>query len=139
MDVGGHRARTRTRAVSFVVFVPRRTFATAVRRSEPLRRTAARVAGWRVDEHRRLDPPEVADGVRADALANVAVLRKPAELETAEWLRERCRSGPFTTRGLAAELTARGIETDRRAVWVFVHAEGLSFKKNRVAGRTDAA
>lgn len=48
---------------------------------------AARVAGWRVDEHRRLDPPEVADGVRADALANVAVLRKPAELETAEWLR----------------------------------------------------
>ena len=58
---------------------------------------------------------------------------------TAEWLRERCRSGPFTTRGLAAELAARGIKTDRRAVWVFVHAEGLSFKKNRAAGRADAA
>jgi putative transposase len=59
--------------------------------------------------------------------------------EPAAWLRERCRSGPFTTRGLAAELLARGIKTDRRAVWVFVRAEGLSFKKNRAAGRADAA
>lgn len=58
--------------------------------------------------------------------------------ETAEWLRGRCRSGPFTTRGLTAELAARGIKTDRRAVWVFLHAEGLSFKKNRAAGRADA-
>jgi transposase len=57
---------------------------------------------------------------------------------TAEWLRVRCRSGPFTTRGLTAELAARGIKTDRRAVWVFLHAEGLSFKKNRAAGRADA-
>ena len=57
----------------------------------------------------------------------------------AAWLRERCRSGPFTTRGLTAELAARGIKTDRRAVWVFLHAEGLSFKKNRAAGRADAA
>lgn len=59
--------------------------------------------------------------------------------ETAEWLRSRCRSGPFTTRGLTAELAARGIKTDRRAVWVFLHAEGLSFKKNRRPGRADAA
>ena len=59
--------------------------------------------------------------------------------DVAVWLRERCRSGPFTTRGLTAELTARGIKTDRRAVWVFVHAEGLSFKKNRAAGRADAS
>jgi hypothetical protein len=36
---------------------------------------------------------------------------------------------------LAAELTARGIKTDRRAVWVFLHAEGLSFKKARTASR----
>jgi len=27
------------------------------------------------------------------------------------------------------ELAARGIKTDVRAVWTFVHAEGLSFKK----------
>lgn len=58
--------------------------------------------------------------------------------ETAVWLRERCRSGPFTTRGLTAELAGRGIKTDRRAVWVFLHAEGLSFKKNRATGRADA-
>lgn len=57
--------------------------------------------------------------------------------EPAEWLRERCRSGPFTTRGLTAELAARGIKTDRRAVWVFLHAEGLSFKKKPAGGRAD--
>jgi putative transposase len=57
----------------------------------------------------------------------------------AQWLRDRCRSGPFTTRGLVVELAARGIKSDRRAVWVFLHAEGLSFKKNRAAGRADAA
>lgn len=57
----------------------------------------------------------------------------------ADWLRERCRSGPFTTRGLTAELAERGIKTDRRAVWVFVHAEDLSFKKNRAGERAGAA
>lgn len=59
--------------------------------------------------------------------------------EPADWLRERCRSGPFTTRGLVAELAERGVQSDRRAVWVFLHAEGLSFKKNRAGGRADAA
>lgn len=53
---------------------------------------------------------------------------------TAEWLRWRMRQAPFTTRQLTAELLARGIKTDRRAVWVFVTAEGLSFKKNHPAG-----
>ena len=47
----------------------------------------------------------------------------------ADWLRERVRSRPFTLRQLTQELAARGIKTDVRAVWVFVHAEGLSFKK----------
>jgi transposase len=50
--------------------------------------------------------------------------------ETADWLRQRIKSGPLTTRKLVAELTARGIKTDRRAVWVFLQAEKLSFKKN---------
>jgi transposase len=53
----------------------------------------------------------------------------------AEWLRERIRSAPFTTRQLTAELVGRGIKTDRRAVWVFLHAEGLSFKKKLGAER----
>ncbi|MEI6724438.1 MAG: IS630 family transposase [Betaproteobacteria bacterium] len=47
----------------------------------------------------------------------------------AEWLRERIASGPVTLRGLTAELAERGIKTQPRAVWVFLHAEGLSFKK----------
>src|SRR5665213_2207865 len=52
----------------------------------------------------------------------------------ADWLRERILSGPFTLRKLTAELADRGIKTHMRAVWVFVHAEGLSFKKNHPAG-----
>jgi putative transposase len=65
---------------------------------------------------------------------------KPRTLvgEHAEWLRGRVAEGAFTTRGLTAELAARGIKTDRRAVWVFLHAEGLSFKKNRAARRAVA-
>jgi transposase len=51
----------------------------------------------------------------------------------AAWLRERVASGPITLRGLTAELAARGIKTDCRAVWTFLKAEGLSFKKNRAA------
>ena len=53
----------------------------------------------------------------------------------ADWLRRRIRSGPFTLRKLMAELAAHGIKTDLRAVWVFVHAEGFSFKKNKSARR----
>jgi putative transposase len=57
--------------------------------------------------------------------------------EYADWLRARIASGPFTLRGLAGELAERGIKSNARAVWVFVHAEGLSFKKNRVTRGTD--
>ena len=58
---------------------------------------------------------------------------KPRTLsgESADWLRARIAAGPFTLRGLSAELAERGIKTHPRAVWVFVHAEGLSFKKRR--------
>ena len=52
---------------------------------------------------------------------------------TAEWLRGRMASGPFTTRQLTAELAEQGIKTGRRAVWVFVRDEGLSFKKNNLS------
>ena len=55
--------------------------------AEVLRTVATSVHGYDVDERRRLDPPEAWDGSRADALANVAVLRRPAELDRAEWLR----------------------------------------------------
>jgi putative transposase len=64
---------------------------------------------------------------------------KPRTLsgECADWLRARIAAGPFTLRGLAAELAERGIKTHPRAVWVFVHAEGLSFKKNSAARGAD--
>ncbi len=65
---------------------------------------------------------------------------KPRTLagDCAEWLRERVASGPVTLRGLTAELAERGIKTQPRAVWVFLHAEGLSFKKNPVSRGTGA-
>jgi putative transposase len=66
---------------------------------------------------------------------------KPRTLtgDCAEWLRERVASGPVTLRGLTAELAERGIKTQPRAVWVFLHAEGLSFKKNPVPSGADAS
>jgi transposase len=66
---------------------------------------------------------------------------KPRTLsgEIAEWLRRRTKAGPFTLRGLTAELAERGIKTQARAVWVFVHDEGLSFKKNPAARGADTA
>ena len=48
-----------------------------------------------------------------------------------EWLQQRVRGGDFTLRGLVAELAERGLKVDYRPVWEFVHAEKLSFKKNR--------
>ncbi|GAW49842.1 MULTISPECIES: EthD domain-containing protein [unclassified Nocardioides] len=55
--------------------------------AEALRDAATTVHGYEVEERRRLDPPEAWDGSRADALANVAVLRRPDDLAREEWLR----------------------------------------------------
>lgn len=54
-----------------------------------------------------------------------------------DWLVERVRRD-FTLRGLVAELAERGVKVDYVQVWRFVHAEGLSFKKKRVARRAAA-
>lgn len=54
--------------------------------AEVLAAAVAPIAGWEVEERRPLDPPEQWDGSRADALANVAVLRRPEELDREEWL-----------------------------------------------------
>ena len=45
-----------------------------------------RLAGWEVDERLPIPPPETAPGVRLDALANVAVLKRPDDLDRDEWL-----------------------------------------------------
>ena len=41
--------------------------------------------GWTIDEHEPLAGPQVADGERVAALANVAFLRKPADQPYEEW------------------------------------------------------
>jgi hypothetical protein len=41
--------------------------------------------GWHVEEIQPLTPPPAADGERADALANVAFLRRPVTMPPAEW------------------------------------------------------
>lgn len=55
------------------------------------------------------------------------------------WLRARVAEGPFTLRGLVAELAERGLCVDYKTVWTFIHREGLSFKKNRARQRTGPA
>jgi transposase len=55
--------------------------------------------------------------------------------EYRSWLLERIKAD-FTLRGLVAELAERGLKVDYRSVWEFVHAEKLSFKKNRSGWRT---
>jgi hypothetical protein len=51
-----------------------------------VRRYDADVHAWAVDERAPLVPPAVADGERADALANLAFLRRPTSMPHAEWL-----------------------------------------------------
>lgn len=41
---------------------------------------------YRVHENIRLDPPPVPDGTRCDAVANIALLRRPASMPRAEYL-----------------------------------------------------
>ena len=66
--------------------------------------------------------------------------RKPTlSGDKADWLRARMRASAFTLRGLVAELGERGVKVHARAVWVFAHAEGLSFKKNARGLRADAS
>jgi putative transposase len=64
--------------------------------------------------------------------------RKPKRIagEHALFLSQRIRNGTFTLRGLVAEFAERGLKVDYRSVWNFVHAEKLSFKKNRGRQRT---
>ena len=51
-----------------------------------LRDVARRVVGWEVQRRTPIRPPETPDGEPADAMANVAFLRRPADLAHDEWL-----------------------------------------------------
>ena len=55
------------------------------------------------------------------------------------WLLRRIKDGDFTLRALVVELGKRGLKVDYRSVWEFVHAEKLSFKKNRGGWRARSA
>lgn len=44
------------------------------------------VHAWQVTERRPIEPPSVADGERTDALANVAVLRRPDGMSLEEYM-----------------------------------------------------
>ena len=56
----------------------------------------------------------------------------------AAWLRDRLKCGDaYTLRSLSAELAEQGVKADSRAVWVFLHEEKLSFKKNSAAERAE--
>ena len=59
--------------------------------------------------------------------------------EHAVFMARRVQDGAFTLRGLVAELAERGLKVDYRSVWNFVHAEKLSFKKNRGRERAGSA
>jgi hypothetical protein len=54
--------------------------------TEVLASATARLTGWEVDERLPIPPPESPHGTRMDALANVAVLKKPDDLVRDEWL-----------------------------------------------------
>lgn len=59
--------------------------------------------------------------------------------EHRDWLLARAKEKDFTLRGLVAELAERGLTVDYRTMWSFVHAEKLSFKKNRTRQRTGSS
>ena len=59
--------------------------------------------------------------------------------EHEDFLTQRMREGGFTLRGLVRELADRGLAVDYRSVWNFVHAQKLSFKKNRRGERARSA
>jgi transposase len=57
-----------------------------------------------------------------------------------DWLLARIAAQPdLTLRGLQDELAARGIKVSCKAVWNFLRAEKLTFKKNSARRRAAAA
>jgi hypothetical protein len=61
------------------------------------------LVGWEVDVRQPLPPPLVPDGVRADALANLAFIRRPRELSYDAWLRHW--HGPHTQVAIQTQAT----------------------------------
>jgi transposase len=65
--------------------------------------------------------------------------RRPILLSEREWLLARLSVVPdLTVRGLLSELHDRGVKVSYGALWAFLAAEGLTFKKNPVRRRARA-
>jgi hypothetical protein len=71
--------------------------------SELLVTAADRCSGWEVAEQVPLPPPPPADGERYPALAQIAFLRIPAELDAGEW--QRRWQGQHTTVAMQTQAT----------------------------------
>ena len=65
---------------------------------------AERWLGWRVESTEPIEPQRVPDGERLDALANVALLRKPADQEYDEW--RSIWQGDHTTVAIETQATS---------------------------------
>ena len=61
------------------------------------------MVGWEVEERKPLPPPPVPDGVRADALANLAFIRKPWEASYDSWVQHW--HGPHTQVAMQTQAT----------------------------------
>jgi transposase len=66
---------------------------------------------------------------------------RPALEGERDWILARLAQAgsDLTVRGLAAELSARGVQAGPYAVWSFFKREGLTFKKKPARGRTGPA
>jgi hypothetical protein len=58
----------------------------AVAVTAALRDATTRLAGWEVDERLPIPPPDSPHGERMDTLANIAVLKRPDDLDRDVWL-----------------------------------------------------
>jgi transposase len=66
--------------------------------------------------------------------------RRLVLLAERDWLLARLSAAPdLTVRGLQSELGERGVKVSYGAVWAFLAAEGLTFKKNPARRRAGAA
>jgi hypothetical protein len=70
---------------------------------EVFRQVAPTLFGWRVEERVPVPPPETPDGERTDALANVAFLRRPAEMAHDDWIAHW--HGPHTDVAIRTQAT----------------------------------
>jgi transposase len=66
--------------------------------------------------------------------------RRPILLAERDWLLARLSAAPdLTVRGLRGELGDRGVKVSYGALWAFLAAEGLTFKKNAARRRARAS